>query len=883
MIELPAPAAWAVGAGTSLCSETELQSAKPDMSRGLAMAGIETAVETARRYIIKRPRLTRLLDNANARVLMLIAPAGFGKTTLGREWVTDRRHVWYPGSAATADVAALAAGLADKVSDVIPEAGLRAVHRMRATGTPEQDVDIIAELFAEDLADWPEDAWLVFDDYQFAMEARAPERFVDLLLRKSPVRVLLMSRKRPSWASARRLLYGEVYELGRNELAMDHDEAASVLAHRKDAPAAGLVALAEGWPAVIGLAALTEEIELPEGTLPDALYEYFAEELYQAASPRAQRGLCRLSLAPSLNESVAEFLLGDEAGEVLAEGARLGFLTARSGSLELHPLLRTFLDTKTRSQELDTELGASLAHRVAQLGLWDDAFTLTKRFFTADLFVSIFERGFPTMLAEARLATLARWLELAYSKSVDAPVVDLGEAEIAFLKGDRQKSERLAIRASRGLGTSHRMLSRAFYIAGMSAHLEYQNERARAHYDRALSASKTVNERRDAIWGQLNVALDLDSEDVDGLLENLIESDDGSATSEVRLAVAKLQVAVRRSTLQGLVETFEAADHLLSRVVDPYLKTAFYSSRAILLALHGRYREALALTSTCEQYAKESRLFFVIPHARRVRAIASLGLRHFSRCKQLVDWLETYAQRSGDSFIAIEARLIRARLMISQGLGESAAAILEERPERFPFEDERGEYLATVALARACCGESSSALSLIAEAEGICQTVEVRTLGPCVRAIVSLTDEAQRSGDFPRKALAAALSVGNVDSFVVSYRGSPKLLATIAEAQDLRESLTQILCNAEDGALAQEQGLARRSRPTRALLSPRESEVLNLISQGLTNREIAKTLFISESTAKVHVQHILEKLGVRSRTEAALKASLDIDPTGEEV
>ena len=112
------------------------------------------------------------------------------------------------------------------------------------------------------------------------------------------MRLLLTSRKRPSWASARRLLYGEVYELGRNELAMDHDEAASVLAHRKDAPAAGFVALAEGWPAVIGLAALTDEFELPEGALPDALYEYFAEELYQAASPEVQRGLCRLVARP---------------------------------------------------------------------------------------------------------------------------------------------------------------------------------------------------------------------------------------------------------------------------------------------------------------------------------------------------------------------------------------------------------------------------------------------------------------------------------------------------------------------------------------------------------------------------------------------------------
>jgi ATP/maltotriose-dependent transcriptional regulator MalT len=80
------------------------------------MAGIGTAVEAARRYIIKRPRLTRLLDKANARVLMLIAPAGFGKTTLAREWAGDRTHVWYQGTTATADVAALAAGLGGGLS-----------------------------------------------------------------------------------------------------------------------------------------------------------------------------------------------------------------------------------------------------------------------------------------------------------------------------------------------------------------------------------------------------------------------------------------------------------------------------------------------------------------------------------------------------------------------------------------------------------------------------------------------------------------------------------------------------------------------------------------------------------------------------------------------
>jgi DNA-binding NarL/FixJ family response regulator len=57
-------------------------------------------------------------------------------------------------------------------------------------------------------------------------------------------------------------------------------------------------------------------------------------------------------------------------------------------------------------------------------------------------------------------------------------------------------------------------------------------------------------------------------------------------------------------------------------------------------------------------------------------------------------------------------------------------------------------------------------------------------------------------------------------------------------------------------------------------LTRREREVLGLLRQGLSNREIAKTLWITESTAKRHVHNVLTKMGVRSRTEA-VAASLD--------
>jgi DNA-binding NarL/FixJ family response regulator len=55
-------------------------------------------------------------------------------------------------------------------------------------------------------------------------------------------------------------------------------------------------------------------------------------------------------------------------------------------------------------------------------------------------------------------------------------------------------------------------------------------------------------------------------------------------------------------------------------------------------------------------------------------------------------------------------------------------------------------------------------------------------------------------------------------------------------------------------------------------ISPREHEVLQLLTQGQTNREIAQNLMVSVSTVKIHVEHILAKLNVSDRTQAAVRA-----------
>ena len=71
---------------------------------------------------------------------------------------------------------------------------------------------------------------------------------------------------------------------------------------------------------------------------------------------------------------------------------------------------------------------------------------------------------------------------------------------------------------------------------------------------------------------------------------------------------------------------------------------------------------------------------------------------------------------------------------------------------------------------------------------------------------------------------------------------------------------------------SQERRVVESMRVRRVDLSGREREVLALVADGLSNREIAKALFLSEATVKTHLVHAFDKLGVDSRTAAVAAA-----------
>jgi DNA-binding CsgD family transcriptional regulator len=131
----------------------------------------------------------------------------------------------------------------------------------------------------------------------------------------------------------------------------------------------------------------------------------------------------------------------------------------------------------------------------------------------------------------------------------------------------------------------------------------------------------------------------------------------------------------------------------------------------------------------------------------------------------------------------------------------------------------------------------------------------------------------QRDGVSLDTAVEMCVAHGDIFAFVVAYRGFPNLIDVALANPRIADRATAAVASL-DRDLAFRHGIAPSPPEPFAGgdLSPRERDVLKLLTEGLTNREIGRRLFISESTAKLHVRRICLKLGVRTRTEAALLA-----------
>lgn len=803
-----------------------------------------------------------LLEATEARTILLLAPAGYGKTTLARQWAKTLNSVLFTTlSSAHQDVSVLAIELASRIQSTAEE-HVRAYVKARAN--PQRAARAIASVVAEQLRN-AQVGWLILDDYHEVSASPEAEEFLEALYGETQCRVLIATRARPSWANARLTVYGDVAEVGRDALAMNDEESVDVLGKRADL--SEVLYEAAGWPAVIGLCAASG-IRPGNAELPSALHDFLTDELFKSASDELQSQLIRIALAVDLTDETLRSLFGERRHAIVAQATDMGFLSSNEGNLELHPLFREYLFLQLAKDDDVAQVVNAAIDTAVERQNWERAFQLIRRFNQFERAERVLEQAYAPLLRSGQLGTIASFTRSIRATPAFPPaVVDLAEAELAFRDGSFQLATRIASRVRDQLAANHPLISRVHAIIGQSAFIRGELEDSEQSYRAAFESANTSDDAAEALrgWALTSVQGELPSAEL--AMRRLAERKHLSPSDLLRFTTA--QIAYKRFTTGLAVRPpeIDEALHVTDRVLDPSSRSALFFSFSYVLAVRAEYRDSVGMIDRADAEIEAFDLDFAKPYSEWNRGLVAIGERRFGEAERIIRYLEDFVAERPLPYHVLNCLILRGRLLMQTNRIDEAVAHLPFKEREPVIPSIYGEYLATRALALGVRGDRTECLATAAAAENATTAVEVRVLAAAAKA--SVGDGAASDG---RKLWKLCEKFGAWDPLLAAARASSTVASALSSCDEIRPGLATLYERANDVGLARRAGLRVRSpRSPEQLLSRRELEVLGLLAQGLRNRDISQALVISESTTKVHIRHIFEKLGVRTRAEAVAR------------
>lgn len=452
----------------------------------------------------------------------------------------------------------------------------------------------------------------------------------------------------------------------------------------------------------------------------------------------------------------------------------------------------------------------------------------------------------------------------------------LARAEVALREGANAEAQALAERATE-LSLVGELTARAHLVAARAAHLAGDDVAAQRNAAGARSAPAPRDVHVAAQWLEFLQAFESQDGEAANILEDLRSVDDQRPDHALRLRQSRAFLDLEtKGDVKGAVRQLELAEPLLADVSDPIGRSSFLNLFSSACLYAGLYARALELAEMQIAEAVAVGLSFAADHAMTTRAAALVGSRQIGEARKILQGLERSARAS--SFVASQVILRLSRLRATVGDLPGAYALVTSPPPDGIPSAMRGEWLATRALYEAALGAFEGCERSMRVALEESRYIDARHLARLTAAVLAVQrSPASAAKTFTLTVFRELISRGHVDAVVVGCRVYPRLASIASVDAEVRSALMSIFAMSNDTDIARVSGfqIPRKMRP-QGRLSQREVEVSELMTQGLTNREIAKTLFISESTTKVHVKHILEKLGVRSRTEA-VRALLEAD------
>jgi LuxR family maltose regulon positive regulatory protein len=876
--------------------------------------------------LVSRPRLFARLNEGLTRKLTLIAaPAGFGKTTLVSDWLqrVDLPAAWLSLDEGDNDPSRFLAYLAAAFQQIDAQMG-QLVQGILESSPPPPPEAVMPAIINEIAAAPP--FVLALDDYD-VIDAAPVHAAITFLLDHLPpqIHVIITSRADPPLPLARLRARAQLTEVRVIDLRFTSDEAASFFnqINGLNLSIEELVALeqrTEGWIAGLQLAALALQGTISMQGLQDAtsfiksftgshhfVLDYLVEEVLQRQSENIQTFLLRTSILERLCGSLCDAVLaesstsGQENLEYL-EHANL-FLIPLDDERRWYrfhhlfaDLLRQRLQKSVSSRQHDgvsvNELHIRASRWYEENGYEAEAFHHAAAAGEVDRAARLIEgKGVP-LYHRGALVPVLNWLESLPKTELDKrPALWLMYARALTTAGQTSGVEEKLQAAETALQGAELNVETRDMIGSIAsnratlAYTKYQPDTVIVQAQRALEYLSPDNLPTRAMTtltlgvgymqkGNRTAAIQAftDARSISQTIGHTF------ATAMATMALGNMQemenslylaAETQRQALRlfgdqplpiaseshlSLARIFyewndlDSAQHHGERsvqlarqfdeIIDRYVMCEVFLAR-LKLALGDAAGAAATLAET-SQSARRHNFVHRIPEVAAAQVVTFLRQGNLAAAAHLA---QTY-----------ELPISQARVHLAQGDTSAALTVLEplrRQAEAKGWEDERLKVMVLQAVAHHAHGEKDKAVQLLGDALALAEP------GGFIRIFV---DEGMP--------MAQLLSEVAAHGIMPDYVG--KLLAVFeAEEQPVLAGR-----QASPGKSEVESYLppAPRAQPLIEPLSQRELEVLQLMAQGLSNREISERLFLALSTVKGHNLKIFGKLQVQRRTEAIARA-----------
>jgi LuxR family maltose regulon positive regulatory protein len=839
---------------------------------------------------------SRLLERLNTgipqnggfgrKLTLVSAPAGYGKTTLVLKWLknTDISVAWLTLDESDNDprrfITYLIAAF-QKVNQSIGQASAAMLQSPQAPPT-----ELLLTALVNEISATAQSILLALDDYHVIHTLPIHEQ-VTFLLDHQPanLHLVIITREDPLLPISRLRVQAQVLEIRQDDLCFNQSETSEFLKtimglNLSPDQVSALERRTEGWVAGLQLAALSLQgredisgfIQAFTGSSRFIL-DYLIEEVFERQIPDERDFLLKTSvlerLSGALCDEVAERTDSQSMLEVL-EHSNL-FITPLDQSrtwYRYHRLFAELLRHRLRTSPIaEAELHGRASRWYEQHGFPADAIQHALAACDWAWAGNLIQRASSDVLKRGEVLTVIRWFQALPEEVLLSdpklcfdycwPLLLAGMFDVA--RPLLERSEQVAADIPEFLGEVY---SAQAYLAREQGDHALMVEKSRRAL--ALLPKRSVDSRAIvamnlglAYWhmGQMQAA--------EEVLAEALEA--SQATENHYAALTSLIFQGRVLAVRGQLHQAEkffaravqlGGDILINALAYMDLATLHYEWNALDVS-DGHILKAIGI---CRRSQNNEFLVGALMIQSRLR-IAQGDLERAESALEQAWELVRSGKIPFPTAVRMDAAQTRLMLAKSEPLGDWSHR-LTDQVDCHPFYRFLG-----VTKGLMLSGESARAYL-----EGLSKTAQANDWGYgwiAVRALqATLAVSEEEAFDLLAGALQKAENGGFIRTFVEAGEKVVPLLREAVRRGISPDYVNRILDVMVEKADSMGAGLTSLVEP----LSERELEVLGLVTEGKSNREIAEQLVISTGTAKTHVHNLCGKLGVRNRTEAAMRA-----------